>query len=137
MTALPQGAYGLLLAFDGYEASNDACANVDLLHSILVELPEKIGMRRIGEPRSVAVDEPGIAGLSGFTFIMESHISIHTYTERGFVTADIYSCKWFDVEVAARFLAEAFGITSYETNHTVRGTRFHPFPDALGGATVP
>ncbi len=131
MKTLPHGAYGLLLAFDGYDASNEACANVDLLHSVLIELPERIGMRRIGEPYSISVDEPGIAGLSGFTFIMESHISIHTYTERGFVTADIYSCKWFDTELAARYLIDVFAIGSYDTSHIVRGARFHTIPHDL------
>jgi S-adenosylmethionine decarboxylase len=137
MTTLPQGAYGLLLTFDGYEASKESCADVGLLHSILTELPGRIGMRRIGEPRSVSVDEPGIAGLSGFTFIMESHISIHTYSERGFVTADIYSCKWFDAEVAARYIADAFAIPSYETSRIVRGARFDPLPDGPGAHERP
>ncbi len=137
MTTLPKGAYGLLLAFDGYDASSERCADVDLLRSVLLELPETIGMRRLGEPHTVSVDEPGISGLSGFTFIMESHISIHTYSERGFVTADIYSCKWFDADVAARFLADAFAIPSYETSHVVRGLRFDKLPIASGARERP
>lgn len=122
--SLPKHGYGVLLAFDGYAAPSARCADEELLRSVLIGLPEHIGMRRLGEPQIVSVDEPGIAGLSGFTFIMESHISIHTYAERGFVTADVYSCKWFDTDMAARYLAEIFGITSYEQNHVMRGARF-------------
>lgn len=132
MKTLPEGAYGLLLAFDGYEASSDHCADEALLRSVLIGLPARIGMRRLGEPQIVSVDEPGIAGLSGFTFIMESHISIHTYAERGFVTADVYSCKWFDLGEATRYLAEAFSIPSFDTSHVVRGLRFGALPEGSG-----
>lgn len=121
-------SYGLLLAFDGYNASPEACADTTLLIQVLNELPARIGMRPLGEPHVVSVEEPGIAGLSGFRFIMESHISIHTYEERGFVTADIYSCKAFDAELAARFLCEAFSVPSYEHSVITRGARFHLLP---------
>jgi hypothetical protein len=86
MKPLPLSAYGLLLTFDGYGADAARCTDEQLLLKVLRELPALIQMRRLGEPHLVRVDEPGIAGLSGFTFIMESHISIHTYAERGFVT---------------------------------------------------
>lgn len=118
-------AYGLLLTFDGYGASRELCANTGHLIRVLKALPDQIGMRRLGEPHTVRVDEPGIAGLSGFTFIMESHVSIHTYEERGFVTVDVYSCKDFDTTRATSFIASAFHIASYETNVIVRGTRFN------------
>lgn len=125
MSALPEHAYGLLLAFDGYGASRERCADEARLRQVLVELPEHIGMRRIGEPHAVRVDEEGIAGLSGFTFIMESHISIHTYEERGFITADIYSCKWFDANEAAHYIANAFSIEFFECKDLFRGLRFN------------
>lgn len=131
MKLLPDDAYGLLLTFDGYDASPDACADPDLLHSVLLQLPGHIGMRRLGEPYVIGVDEPGIRGLSGFTFIMESHISIHTYEERGFITADVYSCKPFDTIETARFLTGSFGIRSFEITEVVRGLRFGHTPRPL------
>jgi S-adenosylmethionine decarboxylase len=106
MKPLPLSAYGQLLL------------------KVLRELPALIQMRRLGEPHLVRVDEPGIAGLSGFTFIMESHISIHTYAERGFVTADVYSCKSFDTEIAERYLRNVFEITHAETHSLPRGLQF-------------
>ncbi|HEX2792774.1 MAG TPA: S-adenosylmethionine decarboxylase [Candidatus Paceibacterota bacterium] len=124
MMRLPLYAYGLLLTFDGYDAPEALCANAALLYRVLEELPRRIGMRPLGEPCIVGVSEPGIAGLSGFRFIMESHISIHTYEERGFVTADIYSCKAFDAEKAARYLARSFGIRAYDHDAHLRGRRF-------------
>jgi S-adenosylmethionine decarboxylase len=125
MRPLPTNAYGQLLTLDGYGASREMCADIDRLYKLLEQLPKAIGMRPLGFPHIVSVDEPGIAGLSGFTFIMESHISIHTYEERGFITADVYSCKNFDTAAAAAYIAEHFEIATFETNVIVRGKKFN------------
>ena len=119
------GAYGLLLAFDAYGASARACGDEARLLEILRELPRRIGMRTLGTPHTVYVDEPGMRGYSAFTFIMESHISIHTYEERGFVTVDIYSCKDFDIRDATDYLVKAFRPSSFDTQVIVRGHNFH------------
>jgi S-adenosylmethionine decarboxylase len=127
-TSSPQ-PYGLLFTLDGYGAPYLRCADSNLIHTILCELPPLIGMRPIGEPQSIAIDEPGIQGISGFTFIMESHISIHTYSERGFVTVDIYSCKSFDTTLAENYLRASFGLQHVETTTLLRGINFHtPLP---------
>lgn len=67
---------------------NDAVA----LRRMLEEVPASLGMHAISEPVVVEVGpknrkDPG--GLSGFTLIAESHISFHTFPERGFVTIDV------------------------------------------------
>lgn len=38
-------------------------------------------------------DKKGPGGWSGFAVIQESHISIHTFPERGFLSADVYTCR--------------------------------------------
>jgi S-adenosylmethionine decarboxylase len=124
MTTLPHNAYGLLLAFDGYGADKKRCADTGRLYRFLMDLPETIGMRRLGFPHLVQVNEPSIRGLSGFVFIMESHISIHTYEERGFVTADVYSCKSFDPERLCSALSSFFRTTSHESRVIIRGKQF-------------
>ncbi|HEY0011210.1 MAG TPA: S-adenosylmethionine decarboxylase [Candidatus Paceibacterota bacterium] len=128
MSTPDSAAYGLLLALDGYGADVRDCADGAKLRNLLQTLPPSIGMRPLGEPHTVYVDEEGIRGLSGFTFIMESHISIHTYEERGFVTADIYSCKLFDTQTAAEYITQAFGLTNVETQVITRGRGFHNLP---------
>lgn len=82
-------------------------------------------MRPLGTPQAVYVDEPGIRGYSAFTFIMESHIGVHTYEERGFVTVDIYSCKNFDVRGATDYLVKAFRPSSFDIQVVIRGQRFY------------
>ena len=124
MIPIPHDTYGLQLMVDGYSANKAQCGNVTLLYDFLMQLPSKIGMRRVGFPHIIKITEPGIKGLSGFVFIMESHISIHTYEERGFITADIYSCKSFDASVVRDYLIDTFEIKSFEHAITFRGRRF-------------
>jgi S-adenosylmethionine decarboxylase len=119
------GSYGLHLMLDAYGAPGEKLSDVALLYRTLCALPDLIGMRRVGLPQILEVEEEGIAGLSGFVFIMESHISVHTYAERGFITADVYSCKEFDHEKAVGYLREVFAFTESETQVRARGRRFH------------
>ena len=131
MTAIQKNAYGLQLVFDGYAANEKLCSDVTNLYALLMEFPKHIDMRRVGFPHIIQITEDGIKGLSGFVFIMESHISIHTYEERGFVTADVYSCKSFDEKAAIDFLVSAFDIQTFESNVHIRGQQFqnlHTFP---------
>lgn len=121
-------AYGLQLTLDGYAADPVLCGDVANLYNLLMKLPEHIGMRRVGFPHIIKIDEPGIKGLSGFVFIMESHISIHTYEERGFVTADVYSCKTFDEEKTRSYLTKAFAIQAFESSLAIRGKQFQNLP---------
>lgn len=128
MSSLPLHSYGLHLMIDGYGAPPHRLNDVALLYATLMHLPEQIGMRRVGFPHIIEVNESPITGLSGFTFIMESHISVHTYSERGFVTLDVYSCKSFDAQEVARLLQAAFQFKTFETNLLVRGRQFHTSP---------
>ena len=125
MKRLPKNAYGMLLAFDGYGADLKRCADTGPLYRFLYDLPGTIGMRRLGFPHIVRVDEAGIKGLSGFTFIMESHVSIHTYEERGFVTADVYSCKPFDAVQVSALLSAYFRTSTHASSVIVRGKKFN------------
>lgn len=124
MKTLPKHAYGLLLTFDGYGADKKRCTDTGRLYTFLSNLPATFGMRPLGFPHIVTVDEPGIRGISAFTFIIESHISIHTYSERGFVTVDVYSCKAFDTDHATAILQSYFSTDSHTTKVLVRGTQF-------------
>jgi S-adenosylmethionine decarboxylase len=63
-------------------------------------------------------------GVSGFVLIAESHISIHTFPERGYLSLDIFSCKEFDHKQAVDYVTERFGIEKCETNVLDRGLEF-------------
>lgn len=95
--------------------------------------PEKLAMTKIMPPYvfkySGAV--PDDWGVSGIVLIAESHISIHTFPDKGFVTLDIFSCKDFDVEQAVDYFCQVFEPTHYEKQLLMRGREF---PRSLGRA---
>jgi len=100
----------------------------------LDDLVEAIGMTRISETvvaRYEAAD-PGDSGLSGTVLIAESHISIHTYPERGFCLLDVFSCKDFDAEVVAGGFTLYFGASRVDRQLVLRGPGFRNDDAAVG-----
>ena len=56
---------------------------------------------------------------------MESHISVHTFPARGFVSVDVYSCKnGLNTELISEYFTEKFGLKDLETNFVKRGTKY-------------
>ena len=125
--------FGPHLMLDGYGCAKTKLEDLDLIYRILDELPPQIGMTRIMPPYVFKYSglKPEDWGISGFVLIAESHISIHTFPEKNFISADIFSCKAFDAEFAAGYLKNAFGMTKVETNVLDRGTEF---PKEMNGA---
>ena len=124
----PAAGFGVHLTLDGYGGSRRWLADADHIRARLSELPELLGMHKLIEPIVVEVGElsdkdPG--GLSGYVLIAESHISIHTFPLRGFVSADVYTCQnSLDAERIRRYFEDAFGLQDVETNLIRRGTRY-------------
>lgn len=57
--------------------------------------------------------------------MMESHISIHTFPARGFISADVYTCKnGLDVDAIKDFFRARFKIADEEVHFIKRGTRY-------------
>ncbi|MBI4177053.1 MAG: adenosylmethionine decarboxylase [Candidatus Aenigmarchaeota archaeon] len=122
-----QNAYGLHLTVDGYGCDKAKLGNMNLVFRVLDKLPEIIGMHKITTPYVMPYDgdkKPEDWGVSGFVMIAESHISVHTYPEKGYLTADVYSCNHFDSDKAVEFLTKAFGISELERNEVIRGLNF-------------
>ena len=94
----------------------------------LNELPEKIGMNTLAEPSvyqalSNGKKDPG--GWTGFVVIQESHISIHTFPARGFISADVYTCRnGLDIDFVLDYFKDAFDLQDIEQNFIKRGTRY-------------
>jgi S-adenosylmethionine decarboxylase len=127
-SAAPAAGFGVHLTLDGYGGSRRWLADAEHIRARLSELPELLGMHKLIEPIVVEVGElsdkdPG--GLSGYVLIAESHISIHTFPLRGFVSADVYTCQnSLDTERICQYFAEAFALQDLEINVVRRGTRY-------------
>ncbi len=125
--------FGPHLMLDGYGCDKSKLEDLNLIYRILEDLPARIGMTRIMPPYVFKYSgvKPEDWGISGFVLIAESHISIHTFPEKKYVSVDIFSCKAFDAEFASKYFKEAFEMAKVETNVLDRGTEF---PKDLNGA---
>jgi S-adenosylmethionine decarboxylase len=112
------------LVMDGYGADPERLQDESLVHELLDEYPDAIGMTKISEPfvyRYTTGSVPTDWGVSGFVLIAESHISVHTFPDRGYLNVDIFSCKEFDAAAAVKELKGRFGIDSVKTAVLDRG----------------
>ncbi len=125
--------FGPHLMVDGYGCDKKKLQDLKLIYRILDELPGRIGMTKIMPPYVFKYSgvKPEDWGLSGFVLIAESHISIHTFPEKNFVSCDIFSCKEFDAEFSSGYLQKVFEMTKVEARVLDRGTEF---PKDLNGA---
>lgn len=119
--------FGLHLMFDAYGCSKEALNSQQIVQNALNELPEIIGMKKLIEPVVLFAEgndkrDPG--GWTGFVVIQESHISIHTFVKRRFVTADVYSCKEFDPQIAIDYLKKIFRPDESDIKVEVRGEHY-------------
>lgn len=118
--------FGPHLMLDGYGCEQGKLADLEHIYRVLDEFPVEIGMTKIMPPYvfKYSGTKPEDWGVSGFVLIAESHISIHTFPEKKFISLDIFSCKHFDVAKAVEIVTKAFGIKKVEQNLLDRGTEF-------------
>ena len=116
--------FGLHLMLDGYGADPKGLNDLSLLFETLNELPEKINMRKIGFPHIAQFKDEKIAGISGIIMVVESHISIHTYPKKEFISMDVYSCKQFDCKKVINLIKNIYKIKKLEINIIDRGKNF-------------
>lgn len=105
------------LIIDGYSSDQQLLRDEDFLRHWLESYPARIGMTRISAPYVVRYAGPVLEdwGISGFVFIAESHIGIHTFVERNYVNVDVFSCKSFDVQRAIDDFKEGFRLVKLRT----------------------
>ena len=84
----PLPGFGLHLTLDGYGCSYEQLTNLDLIYQFLDQCPDLIHMTKIMPPYVFKYHGkvPEDWGLSGFVLIAESHISIHTFPDRGYLS---------------------------------------------------
>jgi S-adenosylmethionine decarboxylase len=115
---------------DGYGGGQEQLANLDTIYEFLERCPDLIHMTKIMPPYVFKYHGkvPEDWGVSGFVLIAESHISIHTFPDRAYLSLDIFSCKDFDYQQAITYVTEIFGITRHEHNLLDRGLEFPKEP---------
>jgi S-adenosylmethionine decarboxylase len=120
--------FGEHVMVDGYGGSPVLLDDRKLVRGCLDELCDLMKMYRLGKPQVYRapdnhMKDPG--GWSGFVVIAESHISIHTFPKRKFLTADIYTCKnGIDANFFVDFLKKKFKLDDVEMTLVERGLKY-------------
>ncbi len=71
---------------------------------------------------NIFVHEFSPQGVTGVAVLAESHLSIHTWPEYGYVAADVFTCgSTTKPEAAAEVLCKAFGAETVDIQELERG----------------
>jgi S-adenosylmethionine decarboxylase len=121
------------VTIDGYGGDPQKLADEDLVRAFLDSCPTEIGMTKIAPPHVCRYvgSKPEDWGISGFVLIAESHISVHTFPDHGYVWVDIFSCKGFDATQAVERIKERFLLDKWQVHVLPRGLEF---PDSVAAA---
>ncbi len=120
--------FGEHLMLDGYGGDPVKLNDRDLVMCALVDMPHKLGMKRLSDPiikeaPDNNIKDPG--GWSGVVIIAESHISVHTFPKRKFVSVDVYTCRnGLDRKFIKNYFKKIFKLDDIEENFVKRGTRY-------------
>ena len=120
--------FGVHLTLDGYKGNPEKLNDPKLMEKILDELPKEMGMEKLTEP-IVKYAEPrhfkDSGGYSGFVIIAESHISIHTFPKKRFVSIDAYTCKdEMDEKKVEKYFKDVYELQETEVRFFKRGLKF-------------
>lgn len=123
-----QAIFGVHLTIDGYMGDYKLLNDMSIVFKLLNELPEKIGMHKMMPPYVVfapPLNEKDSGGISGFVMIVESHISVHTFSGKRFVSIDVYTCKnRLPVQFVVNYFKDAFKLQETEVHEIHRGKKF-------------
>ena len=111
------------LIIDGYGGDPHGLADLELVRALLDTVPHEMGMVKIAPPYVCRYEgpKPSDWGISGFVLIAESHLSVHTFPERGLLWADIFSCRSFDADRLVEAVREAFSLREARVTLLGRG----------------
>ncbi|MDO8522024.1 MAG: S-adenosylmethionine decarboxylase [bacterium] len=114
-------AWGLHSGIDLHGCDGKIIRDAERIEQFVVELCERIDMKRFGECTVVNFGEDErVAGFSMSQFIETSMISAHFANQTNTTYLDIFSCKYYNPYVAADFAKEFFGASDYTLHYNLR-----------------
>ena len=91
-----------------------------LVETLLVDAVRHMGAKVLG----IHIHRLSPQGVSGVVVISESHLTIHTWPERGEAAVDLFTCgDPSHARVAVHDLAQALGAVKAKVEERVRGVR--------------
>jgi S-adenosylmethionine decarboxylase len=110
--------FGRHVAVDAWGVDFDLLNNADALQAHLVEAAEACGATVL----SVQSKKFEPQGATVLVLLSESHLSIHTYPEKGFAAIDCYTCgETVDPQLAVDYLVETLKPKSVFAKKLIRG----------------
>jgi S-adenosylmethionine decarboxylase len=119
-------SFGPHVTIDLEGCPKEVLMDYNLHFNYLKMLPECIQMTPITQPYvfPYSGEIKNDKGITGIVIIAESHVSIHSFEEKGFSFIDIFSCKNFDTEKAIEITLDWFKPKRYKINIVKRGKNF-------------
>jgi len=114
-------AWGLLASIDLAGCDHDLIQSPTQIKKFVRQLIKSIKMEAYGPTHLKKFGADSLEGYSVFQFIETSSVVVHfddKMGDRAFI--DIFSCKFFDPEVAARFAKQFFQARSARTKVLLR-----------------
>lgn len=110
--------FGRHVAVDTWGVQFDLLNNADFLKQQMIEAAEACGATVL----SVQAKQFSPQGATVLVLLSESHLSIHTYPERGFAALDCYTCgETVDPQVAIDYMISVLKPTQIHAKKIVRG----------------
>lgn len=113
-------SWGLLATINIYGCDREMIKSPKELERFVIELCELIDMKRYGDPFIERFAEGPLEGYSMLQFIETSSITCHFDEEADRAFIDIFSCKYFDSQVAAEFCQKFFKGSDYKMKNIIR-----------------
>ncbi|CAJ1001924.1 MULTISPECIES: adenosylmethionine decarboxylase [Bacillales] len=111
--------FGRHVAVDTWGVQFDLLNDAEYLKKEMIEAAEACGATVLG----VQAKQFSPQGATVLVLLSESHLSIHTYPERGFAALDCYTCgETVDPQVAIDYLISVLKPEKVYAKKLVRGT---------------
>ncbi len=116
------GSWGLSTAIDLHSCNPETIRDADKIKQFAIELCDLIVVKRYGECQVVhfADHNEDVAGFSMVQLIETSLISAHFANKTNHTYLDVFSCKYYDPQVAVNFARRFFEARDYTLNYTLR-----------------
>lgn len=134
-----ESAWGMELLVDMTGCNPDTIRSKKAMREFSRELCKVIGMKRYRGPilfpwalllpwprrrwPRFALDNPKVAGITLSQLIWTSNLTFHFAEFDGQGLGNVFSCKKFDIDVAAAFIKEFFGAEGIKVRVIPRGVR--------------
>ena len=113
--------WGLLTSIDLHHCNPDLIRDAEAIKSYVDKLCQLIEMKRFGDTQVVHFGEDEkVAGFSMIQLIETSLISGHFANQTNHAYIDIFSCKYYDPQVAADFTQEYFQAKDIKIHYILR-----------------